>query len=184
MILPLMHLYALKMIIARSLLTLTALAALIPSTLDAASAEMQAEYAQVRKIALKDPGVRAAYAKADAKLNAKILDIDPSLKPMVERGGTAPMAKSAASKKPGVKKPLQGAPTTSSSSYIVAKGDTLTSIASRYRVSAAELKSTNGIVDERKLQVGQTLRFPARSASMPATSESDDGLWARMKGGR
>ena len=180
--------YAFKMIIARSLLTLTFFAALTPSTLHAASAEMQAEYAQVRKIALKDPGVRAAYAKADAKLHAKILDIDPSLKAMVEKGGaapaSAPMAKSAAPKKPGVKKPLQGAPVAAGSTYVVAKGDTLTSIAARYRVSAADLKSANGIVDERKLQVGQSLRIPAHAASAPAAGTNDDGLWARMKGGR
>ena len=176
------------MILSRSLLPLAALAALIPSTLHAASAELQAEYAQVRKIALKDPGVRAAYAKADAKLNAKILDIDPSLKPIVERSGaapaSAPMAKNAAPKKAGVKKPLQGAAMVSSSSYVVAKGDTLTSIAARYRVSAADLKSANGIVDERKLQVGQSLRIPAHSTATPGAGANDDGLWARMKGGR
>ena len=176
------------MTISRSFLTLSFLAALFPATLHAASADLQAEYAQVRKIALRDPGVRAAYAKADAKLNAKILDIDPSLKPIVEKGGagtaSAPMAKSAAPKKAGVKKPLQGAAMVSGSSYVVAKGDTLTSIAARYRVTAADLKSANGIVDERKLRIGQTLRIPAHSTARPATSESDDGLWARLKGGR
>jgi hypothetical protein len=55
------------------------LTASLPASLSAASAELQAEYLQVRKIALKDPGVRAAYAKADAKLNAKIIEIDPAL---------------------------------------------------------------------------------------------------------
>ena len=182
-----MHDYAFKMIIARSLLTLTFLAALTPSTLHAASAELQAEYAQVRKIALKDPGVRAAYAKADAKLNAKILDIDPSLKAMVEKGGVAPGPAPVAKRnapKPAPKKPLQGAPANTGSSYVVAKGDTLTSIAARYGVSAADLKSANGIVDERRLQVGQSLRIPARSAATPAAGANDDGLWARMKGGR
>ena len=48
-----------------------ALATLLPASLHAASAELQAEYAQVRKIALKDPGVRAAYAKADATIKLK-----------------------------------------------------------------------------------------------------------------
>ena len=175
--------YDFKMILSRSLLTFAALAAVIPSTLHAASAEMQAEYAQVRKIALKDPGVRAAYAKADAKLNAKILDIDPSLKLIVDKGGVAP-GRAPVAKRPAPKKPLQGAPANAGSSYVVAKGDTLTSIAARYGVSAADLKSANGIVDERKLQVGQSLRIPAHSAATPAAGANDDGLWARMKGVR
>lgn len=174
------------MTLTRSLLPLAAIAALIPSTMFAASAEMQAEYAQVRKIALKDAGVRAAYAKADAKLNAKILDIDPSLKPIVEHGGiapaTAPVTKHFTAK-PVAKKPLQGAHA-ASSSYVVAKGDTLTRIAARYRVSAADLKSANGIVDERKLPVGQSLRIPAHSASGQPASATDDGVWTRLKGGR
>ena len=158
----------------RSLLPLAAFATLIPSTLSAASAELQAEYAQVRKIALKDSGVRAAYAKADAKLNAKILEIDPSLKPIVENRAVAPKAVA--------KKPLQGAPA-GSSSYLVAKGDTLTSIAARYGVTAADLKSANGIVDERKLQVGQKLTIPKRSAAAQPAG-TDDGLWGRLKHGR
>lgn len=171
------------MTLSRSLLPLTALALCIPSHLFAATAEMQAEYAQVRKIALKDPGVRAAYAKADAKLNAKILDIDPSLKPIVENGGVAP-ARAAKANKPGPKKPLQGA-RAATGSYMVKSGDTLTSIAARYGVGVAELKSANGIVDERKLRVGQKLTIPVRSAAArPASRSGDDDLWSRLKGGR
>lgn len=162
----------------RSLLPLAAVAALAPSTMFAASAQMQAEYAQVRKIALKDPGVRAAYAKADAKLNAKILDIDPSLKPIVEAGGVVPAA---AAKRPAAKKkPLQGAPSTSAS-YVVAKGDTLTSISARHRVAVADLKSANGIVDERRLQVGQKLTIPADSTKAQPAVKTEDGIWSRLK---
>ena len=160
-----------------SLLPLAVIAALVPSTMFAASAELQSEYQQVRKIAMKDPGVRAAYAKADAKLDAKIVDIDPSLKPIVEAGGVAP---STAAKRPAAKKPLQGAPSTSSS-YVVAKGDTLTSIATRYRVTAADLKSANGIVDERKLQVGQKLTIPAHSTRAKPAVQKDEGIWDRLK---
>ena len=163
----------------RSLLPLAAVAVLLPSTMFAASAEMQSEYAQVRKIAMKDSGVRAAYAKADAKLNAKILDIDPSLKPIVEAGGVAPATMA---KRPAAKKPLQGAPSTSSS-YVVAKGDTLTSIAARYRVTADDLKSANGIVDERKLQVGQKLTIPVHSTNAKPAAKADEGLWSRLKAG-
>ena len=160
-------------------LSLAAAALLIPSTTFAASAELQAEYAQVRKIALKDPGVRAAYAKADAKLNAKMIEIDPSLKPLVEKGG---VARAPVAKRPVQKKPLQGA-ATASDSYVVAKGDTLTSIAARYRVSAADLKSANGVADERKLRVGQTLRIPAHSSVAQPAAKADDSMWSRLKGG-
>ena len=171
------------MIISRSLLPLAAFVTFVPSTLFATSAELQAEYAQVRKIALKDPGVRAAYAKADAKLNAKMIEIDPSLKPVIEKGGAPPASPA---RLPVAKKPLQGAPSaSSSSSYIVAKGDTLTSIAARYHVTAADLKSANGVVDERKLRVGQKLTIPTRGATAPSSSaNADDGLWGRLKGGR
>ncbi len=158
----------------RSLFLVSFSAALIPCTLSAASADMQAEYAQVRKIALKDPGVRAAYAKADAKLNARMIEIDPALKPLVQSGGVAPapVVKHFAPKKP------VGSTVSTSSSYVVAAGDTLTSIAARYHVSVAELKSANGVVDERKLRVGQTLRIPAH-----ADPASDRSVWSRMKSG-
>ena len=149
-----------------------AVASLLPASLHAASAELQAEYAQVRKIAMKDPGVRAAYAKADSKLNAKMIEIDPALKPLVEKGGAAPAAR------PAPKQPVRKA-SASQSQYVVAKGDTLTSIAARYHLAAADLKSANGIVDERKLQVGQKLTIPAHSAAV----KKDDGLWSKLKSG-
>lgn len=155
-------------------------AALFLLTLPTAHADLQADYTQVRKIALKDRGVRAAYAKADAKLDAKILEIDPSLKPIVENRGVAPKA---AAKRPAAKKPLQGAPS-SPSAYVVAKGDTLTNIAARYGVTAADLKSANGIVDERKLQVGQKLTIPNRPTASQPTGTNADGLWTRLKHGR
>ena len=153
-------------------------AATLSESLHAATAEMQAEYSQVRKIAMKDPGVRAAYAKADAKLNAKIIEIDPSLRPLVEHPNAAPAP---ATRRSAQKQPVRTAST--SASYVVAKGDTLTSIAARYQMTAADLKSANGIVDERKLQVGQKLTIPARSTPTRAPAKTDAGLWTRLKGG-
>ena len=51
--------------------------------------DLAQEYDQVRKIALKDPKVRAAFDRANEKLNKRIIEIDPALKPFVEgqRGG-------------------------------------------------------------------------------------------------
>lgn len=44
--------------------------------------------------------------------------------------------------------------------HVVAKGDTLISIAKHYKVSVADLLKMNKITDERKLQIGQTLIIP------------------------
>jgi LysM repeat protein len=53
--------------------------------------------------------------------------------------------------------------------HIVARGETLTSIAKMYKVSVEELQNANHIEDGRKLQAGQTIMIPAAS---PATSPS------------
>jgi hypothetical protein len=51
------------------------------------------EYAEARKIALKDVHVQEAYQRADEKLDDRILEIDPSLKPyMDKRKGQKPAA--------------------------------------------------------------------------------------------
>ena len=53
--------------------------------------------------------------------------------------------------------------------HIVARGETLTSIAKMYKVSVEELQNANHIEDGRKLQAGQTIIIPAAS---PASSGS------------
>ena len=53
--------------------------------------------------------------------------------------------------------------------HIVARGETLTSIAKTYKVSVEELQNANHIEDGRKLQAGQTVIIPAAS---PAASSS------------
>ena len=44
--------------------------------------------------------------------------------------------------------------------HIVVKGDTLTSIAKQYNITIPELQKANKEVNERKLQIGQTLNLP------------------------
>jgi len=44
--------------------------------------------------------------------------------------------------------------------HVVSKGETLTAIARRYKVSVPELMKVNKIADARKLQIGQTLALP------------------------
>jgi LysM repeat protein len=51
--------------------------------------------------------------------------------------------------------------------HVVVKGETLTSIAKQYNMVVADLQKANKGVDERKLQIGQTLIIPT-----PATPET------------
>jgi len=57
----------------------------------------------------------------------------------------------------------------SGNSHVVAKGETLTSIAKMHKVSVDELKKFNRIENERTLQIGQTIQIPS-PASSPGAS--------------
>jgi LysM repeat protein len=59
----------------------------------------------------------------------------------------------------------------SGNSHVVAKGETLTSIAKMHKVSVDELKKFNRIENERTLQIGQTIQIPT-PASSPGGSPS------------
>lgn len=59
--------------------------------------------------------------------------------------------------------------TQSGNSHVVAKGETLTSIAKMHKVSVEELQKFNHIENDRKLQIGQTIMIPP-SASSPGAS--------------
>jgi len=137
----------------------------------AAPASQEQEYEQVRKIAMRDPKVREAYADADRKLQAKIAQIDPALANYTPRKAAPenpapakPAATTGGFRKPAPK-PAAPAATSSQASYTVVKGDTLTSISAKYGVTVAELKTTNHITDEKKLGVGQVLTIPNAKSS-------------------
>ena len=57
----------------------------------------------------------------------------------------------------------------SGNNHVVAKGETLTSIAKMHKVSVEELQKFNHIENDRKLQIGQTIMIPP-SASSPGAS--------------
>jgi len=57
----------------------------------------------------------------------------------------------------------------SGNAHVVAKGETLTSIAKMHKVTVDELKKFNRIENERTLQIGQTIQIPS-SASSPGAS--------------
>ena len=56
--------------------------------------------------------------------------------------------------------------------HIVVKGETLTSIAKQYNVPLAELIKANKGINDRKIQIGQTILLPAAQPTPSATSES------------
>lgn len=59
----------------------------------------------------------------------------------------------------------------SGNSHVVAKGETLTSIAKMHKVTVEELQKFNHIENDRKLQIGQTIMIPtAPSSSSPSPS--------------
>ena len=111
-----------------------------PATLDALS----------KKIDLQN-------AKIDA-LSQQILKLEQHLsaiRPGIMIGETpAPVTTS-----PEAPKPVQ-----TGNSHVVAKGETLTSIAKMHKVPVEELQKFNHIENDRKLQIGQTIMIPSASA--------------------
>src|SRR5436190_12325826 len=53
--------------------------------------------------------------------------------------------------------------------HVVVKGETLTSIAKQYNMPVADLQKANKGIDERKLQIGQTLIIPIQTAPESTT---------------
>ena len=53
----------------------------------------------------------------------------------------------------------------SGNSHVVAKGETLTSIAKMHKVTVEELQKFNHIENDRKLQIGQTIMIPPAGSS-------------------
>lgn len=116
----------------------------------AKAGDLTEEYNQARKIALKDPKVRAAFKKANDELDKRIIEIDPSLKPLIE-------------KQRGTGKKAEPSNASADKTHVVAQGETLSSIARRYRVSVESLVKANHISKQATLRIGQKLLIPART---------------------
>jgi LysM repeat protein len=103
-------------------------------------------------------------AKIDA-LSQQILKLEQQVshtRPGVMIGESptpAPSASTAVTEAPKV--PQNG------NTHVVAKGETLTSIAKMHKVTVEELQKFNHIENDRKLQIGQTIMIP-----QPGTSPS------------
>lgn len=68
----------------------------------------------------------------------------------------------------------EGAATTAASgaTHVVARGETLTSIAKMHKVGIDELQKFNHIENDRKLQIGQTLLIPGAQSATPSPTRS------------
>jgi LysM repeat protein len=99
-------------------------------------------------------------AKIDA-LSQQILKLEQhvsAIRPGIMIGETPAPATTEGSKPPQT-----------GNSHVVAKGETLTSIAKMHKVSVEELQKFNHIENERKLQIGQTIMIPTSSAASSPT---------------
>ena len=66
-------------------------------------------------------------------------------------------------------------PPQTGNSHVVAKGETLTSIAKMHKVTVEELQKFNHIENDRKLQIGQTIMIPPSANSPGSPSPSPNG---------
>ena len=108
-------------------------------------------------------------AKIDA-LSQQILKLEQqvsAIRPGVMIGETPSPSPSSST----IAEASKPAATQSGNSHVVAKGETLTSIAKMHKVSVEELQKFNHIENDRKLQIGQTIMIPP-SASSPGASPS------------
>jgi LysM domain len=129
--------------------------AAIASLPAARGADLAQEYNQVKIIAMKDPGVRKAFDRANEKLNKRIIAIDPALKPFVEQKDAAKAPNELVKQSPY----LSAAP--AGTTHVVAKGETLTSIAKHYKLSVNSLTQANKIAKDATLRIGQKLVIPS-----------------------
>ncbi|HEV2840684.1 MAG TPA: LysM domain-containing protein [Chthoniobacterales bacterium] len=109
-------------------------------------------------------------AKIDA-LSQHILKLDQhvsAIRPGVMIGETPAPATTTTTTEAPKPSPQTG------NSHVVAKGETLTSIAKMHKVSVEELQRFNHIENDRKLQIGQTIMIPP-SANGPSTTASPGG---------
>jgi LysM repeat protein len=121
------------------------------------------------------PGETAALEKKIDQINTKIDALSQQilkLEQQVSRPGTmigevtpgpVPSTAVAASE-------MAHPPASNGNTHVVARGETLTSIAKQHKVGVEELQKFNHIEDGRKLQAGQTIMIPAASASPVASA--------------
>jgi LysM repeat protein len=112
-------------------------------------------------------------AKIDA-LSQQILKLQQSManqRPGVMIGEGAPSTSTAAASTSTVAAAESPAKSDNGNTHIVARGETLTSIARMHNVSVSELQKFNHIDNPLKLQAGQTLLIPPSPIPSPSSSD-------------
>jgi LysM repeat protein len=113
-------------------------------------------------------------AKIDM-LSQQILKLEQqisNMRPGVIIGESAPTTSASATSTatPSAESPH---PSANGNSHIVARGETLTSIAKMHGVSVSDLQKYNHIDNPLKLQAGQTIMIPASPAPTPSASSGE-----------
>ena len=125
-----------------------------------AAGDVHSEYEQIRKIALRDHKVQEAFARANQRLDERIVEIDPALAGYVKAHPSARGEQALSRPSPAPAK--AAAASAPRRTHVVAAGETVSSIAANYGVSTDNLQGTNHIRDARKLKVGQVLTIPEK----------------------
>lgn len=126
----------------------------------APEATKSAEAAQIETLGKK---IDEQNAKIDA-LSQEILKLEQQIshvRPGIMIGESTPSPANAAA--PGA----SSSHLATGNTHIVARGETLTSIAKMYKVTVDELQKANHIEDGRKLQAGQTISIPTSATPTP-----------------
>lgn len=127
------------------------------------------QLAQVSPQELRDAAVKDdSSAKETAPVTAATSSKGASQKPKASTKSTPAQTKPAQAKTQKAAAPAKAASTT----YTVRKGDTLGKIAAKYGTTVAALQSANGMGKSTNLQIGKTLKIPAKSAAPAKKSTS------------
>jgi len=142
---------------------------LAPTPKRAATQTPSAQTAEIQELTKK---IDEQNAKIDM-LSQQILKLQSQLsnqRPGVIIGEGAPATSTSATSTSTTASPEPSAKADNGNSHIVARGETLTSIARAHNVSVAELQKYNHIDNPLKLQAGQTLLIPPSPIPSPSSS--------------
>ncbi len=124
-----------------------------------AQAQLDAVMKKLDEQNLKIDAVSQQILKLDQRLEA--------MRPGVMIGEATPAPAAPA---PAVASPAPGATAPAGNAHVVAKGETLTSIAKAHKVGVGDLQKFNRIENDRALQIGQTIMIPTPGGASPTPS--------------
>lgn len=104
------------------------------------------------------------------KLEQQLSNTRPGV--MIGEGAPTPPPTSTTATSTSTPAPAAPAPAANGNSHVVARGETLTSIAKAHNVTATDLQKFNRIENDRKLQIGQTIMIPGSPTPAPSPSAS------------